>query len=90
MVYQTDFTINGWVKRAGNNYMIDIGKFIGGQVNLTKSAERDRKVDVYMPFARTFITVISLEIPQNYAVEGVKALNKSLSMKPLISVARKF
>ncbi len=73
-VYSSHFTFDGLVKKAGNNYILDIGKFIGGQLQL-KPWQRDRKVDVYMPFARAFDYVISVSLPDGYKAEGLDKLN---------------
>lgn len=72
-IYSTQFTVEGWVKRGGNNYIIDIGKLIGGQLQL-KPAQLERSVDVYMPCSRTFEYNISFEIPQGYKAEGLDKL----------------
>lgn len=73
LIYQTNFTMDGWVKKGGNNYIIDIGKLIGGQLQL-KPEQLKRSVDIYMPFARSFEFIISLDIPEGYTVDGVDKL----------------
>ncbi len=72
-IYTTQFTMDGWIKRGGNNYIIDIGKLIGGQLQL-KPTQSERNVDIYMPFARTLEYNISFEIPQGYKAEGADKL----------------
>ena len=67
-----------WIKRGGNNYIIDIGKLIGGQLQL-KPTQSERNVDIYMPFARTLDYNISLEIPQGYKAEGVDKLATNIN-----------
>lgn len=76
-VYSTEFTIDGWVKKAGNNYILDAGKIIGGQLQL-KPEQRNRQVDIYMPFARSFEHNIELIIPAGYQLEGVEQLNQQV------------
>ncbi len=78
LIYQTNFTIDGWVKKGGNNYIVDIGKFIGEQLQL-KPEQLKRSVDVYMPFARSFEFIITLDIPEGYTVEGVDKLISNVS-----------
>lgn len=68
---------DGYIKKAGSNLIIELGKFIGSQVELEKK-ERERSVDVYLGFAKTFIYEINLEIPEGYTVKGVDALNTSI------------
>jgi hypothetical protein len=76
-VYSTQFTMDGWVKKAGNNYILDAGKLIGGQLQL-KPEQRNRQVDIYMPFARSFEYSVELLIPAGYQLEGVEQLNKQV------------
>ncbi|PUZ25881.1 hypothetical protein DCC81_16660 [Chitinophaga parva] len=76
-VYSSDFTMEGLVKRAGNNYILDAGKLIGSQLTI-KPSQRERKVDVYMPFARTYQYDIDLQVPKGYTVEGVDKLNRKV------------
>jgi hypothetical protein len=76
-VFSTEFTMDGWVKKAGNNYILDAGKLIGGQLQL-KPEQRKRDVDIYMPFARSFNYNIELLIPAGYQLEGVEQLNQKV------------
>ena len=76
-VYNTKFTLDGLVKRAGNNYILEAGKLIGGQLNV-KPEQRDRKVDAYQPFARSFEYDIEVAIPQGYSLEGADKLNRQV------------
>ncbi|MBX3242015.1 MAG: DUF3857 domain-containing protein [Chitinophagaceae bacterium] len=78
LTYHTSFVIENWIKRGGNNYIIDIGKLIGEQLEL-KPEQLKRNVDIYMPFARSFEFIISLEIPEGYTVEGVEKLIGNVS-----------
>lgn len=73
LVYSTTFTMDGWMKKGGNNYIMDIGKLVGSQLQLKKN-QLDRKVDIYMPFARSFEYIISIDIPAGYKVEGADKL----------------
>jgi len=75
--YTTEFTMDGWIKKAGNNYILNAGKLIGGQLQL-KPEQRKREVDIYMPFARTLDYNIELLIPAGYTLEGVDQLNQQV------------
>lgn len=77
MIFTEQFTVNAWVKKAGNNYILDAGKMIGEQLKI-KPEQRDRKVDVYMPHARTFQYNVSIPVPQGYTAEGLDKLNTSI------------
>jgi hypothetical protein len=66
--------MEGWVKKAGNNYIVDIGKFIASQIAFEKD-QRERTKDVYMPFPRSFSYHCELTVPEGYTAEGVDKLN---------------
>jgi len=76
-VYASKFKLDGLVKKAGNNYIIDIGKIQGSPLQI-KPDQRKRTLDIYMPFARSLTTEIAFQIPEGYTVEGVAALNKKV------------
>ena len=77
LVFSADFVVDSWVKKAGNNYLVDVGKLMGAQLVLTPK-QRIRTMDIYMPCARTFEQEIEMEIPDGYAVEGLENLNKEV------------
>ena len=77
MAIEEAFSMDGWVKKAGNNYILEAGKFVGNQLEI-KADQRERKLDIYMPYARSFNNNISLKIPEGYTIEGADKLNKSV------------
>jgi hypothetical protein len=78
LITKESFTIqDNYIKKAGPNYIIEIGKFIGGQIEIDKK-ERDRKVDIYLDHASKYIYNIDLIIPDGYTVKGLDNLNKSI------------
>lgn len=70
--FKADF--EGLIKKAGNNYLVSVGKLIEGQVNLEKD-ELERDSDIYMPYPRSFNHNIVFNIPDGYTVEGIENLN---------------
>ena len=74
-VYSSKFKLSGLVKKAGNNYVIDIGKVQGSPLQI-KPGQRKRTLDIYMPFARSLETDIVFQIPDGYTAEGIANLNK--------------
>ena len=72
--FEEEFTMEGWVKKAGNNYIVDIGKLIASQITVDKD-QRQRTKDVYMPYARSFAYHIEFALPAGYSAEGVDKLN---------------
>lgn len=77
MIYDVNYTLDGLVKRAGNNYILDAGKLIGSQITLNDNT-RNRAVDVYMPYARCYEHEIKVQIPSGYKVENPEILNKNI------------
>ncbi|MBX9784880.1 MAG: DUF3857 domain-containing protein [Chitinophagaceae bacterium] len=76
-IYSSTFKMDGLVKKAGNNFIIEIGKIQGSPLTI-KDEQRKRELDVYMPFARSIEYEIELEIPEGYTAEGVEALNSKV------------
>lgn len=65
---------NTLIKKAGRNYIIELGKLIGGQVDITEK-ERNRTENIYMPYPRTYKNKVTLKIPEGYKVSGLDKLN---------------
>lgn len=77
LVYNTRFSLDGLVKKAGPNYILDAGRIIGGQMSV-KPSQRARTADIYMSFARSFAYEIEVEIPEGYVAEGVEKLSRQV------------
>ncbi|MCB0429685.1 MAG: hypothetical protein KDD54_06180 [Flavobacteriales bacterium] len=71
--YEEVFTLNNLINRAGRNYVMDIGKMIGGQLELNDQ-DMDRKSDIHMNSARSYQNTIRLKIPEGYTAEGLDNL----------------
>ncbi|WP_104734049.1 DUF3857 domain-containing protein [Hanstruepera ponticola] len=68
------------IKKAGPNYIIEIGKFIGGQIDiLDENKERDE--NIYMGYPRSYQYSINLTVPEGYTIAGLDKLNKSIDNK---------
>ncbi|OYQ42922.1 DUF3857 domain-containing protein [Flavobacterium aurantiibacter] len=77
-VFDTKFKIGAdFVKNAGENTVIEIGKFIGSPVEIAEK-ERVRTANIYMNYPRTFENVLTFEIPAGYEVKGLEKLNKKV------------
>jgi len=72
--YTESFVLNNLVKKAGNNYIVDAGKLTGSFYKLDDN-ERKRKVDIYMPCARSFKYNIAITIPPGYVAKGMEEMN---------------
>lgn len=80
---------NALIKKAGPNYIFEIGKLIGGQIDLEEK-ERQRTENVYLPNPRVFNYTITFNIPEGYTVAGLDKLNKNVdnSTGAFISTAK--
>ena len=72
--FHEEFVLDNMVKKAGKNYLVDVGKLTGGFYKL-EDKERKRKVDIYMPCARSFKYAINITIPPGYSAKGMEEIN---------------
>ena len=66
-------TTNALVHKVGRNYLLDIGKLIGGQVKVDEE-ELERDHGVHMSNTRAFKYRIELEVPEVFTVQGLDKL----------------
>ncbi len=77
--YQEDFEIkNNLIKKAGENYIVELGKMITPQFEVNKK-ERERKNNIYFSYPRSLENEIIFEIPSGYAASGIEKFNKNIS-----------
>ena len=68
---------NELVKKAGRNFIVEIGKLLTQQINLSEKT-RHRKENGYMSYARSYNNEITLNIPEGYTISGIDKLNKNI------------
>jgi hypothetical protein len=73
-IYNTQFTVSAWVETAGNNYILEVGKMVTPTLRLTPE-QRERNIDVYMPYARIFQYNVEIPVPDGFSIEGIDKLN---------------
>jgi hypothetical protein len=73
--YKESFVAESLTKKAGSNYIVELGKLIEKQVSLD-DAQLKRTRDVYIPFPFSVKYDINFVIPDGFAVEGVENLNQ--------------
>ena len=66
-----------YIKKAGPNYIIEIGKFIGGQIEIDEKF-RKRDANIYMKNPRVYNYTIKFTIPDGYKVVGLDKLQKNV------------
>ena len=77
-VYEENFVIkNNFVKKAGENYIVEIGKILTNQIEVDKN-EKERVNNIFMSFPRSYDNEIVFEIPTGYTVMGIEKLNKKV------------
>ena len=67
--YRTRYAMDGWVKKAGNNLIVSVGKLIGSQVKV-EGVNRNRMADVDRRSPGLFTWDITVEIPSGLEVTG--------------------
>lgn len=67
--YEAVYTVEGLMKRAGNNFVFSLGKLIGDQLKIDDE-DRNRTIDVYMSYARSLEYEININIPEGYKIES--------------------
>ena len=73
--FQESYSVdNSLFKKAGNDYIFEIGKLIGGQIDLTEK-ERKRTENIYMPYPKSLVNNLRISIPKGYSIEGLDKLN---------------
>ena len=77
-IYQSAFTMENFVKKAGNNYILEVGKLVG-TYDKPDAKDSIRNIDVYMPCARTYTYNLSIAIPKGFTVKGINDLNKQVT-----------
>lgn len=87
--YSTQFKISEFVKKVGDNYLLDLGKLIGAQVEISKNTI-DLPYNMLHPFARTFKNTFNITIPNDYSIKGIDKLNFNVSndFAEFISIAK--
>lgn len=79
-VYHVDYVMDGMVKRAGNNYLLSVGKLIGSSLKL-EGKGRERIDDVWRKMAFVDEWNIEIPLPQGYKVsaEALKKIETSVA-----------
>jgi Domain of Unknown Function with PDB structure (DUF3857) len=75
--YSDEFTIENIVKKAGPNIILELGKLLEKQTEVTDE-QKIRTRDVNMSNARSFTYSMALTIPTGYSVEGIENFNKKV------------
>ena len=79
-VYHVDYVMDRMVKRAGNNYLLSVGKLIGSSLKL-EGKDRERIDDVWRKMAFVDEWNIEIPLPKGYKVsaEALKKIETSVA-----------
>jgi hypothetical protein len=75
--YEVNYSTADFLKKVGPNYLFSLGSLIDQQTKIDKE-NRERKYDIYMPYARSYAYEISFNIPVGYKVDGLDKLTSSI------------
>lgn len=77
--YRSQYTLDGLVKKAGDNMVLSVGKLLGSQLSV-EGHDRERDCDVYRSAANQLLWDINVEIPSGYTVsqESLAKLQQSV------------
>ena len=79
LVINDSFDIEGgYLKKAGNNYILSLGKLMGGQVNIAED-EMERTATINIDHAKTFQYEVRVAIPEGYTAVGLEKFKSSVS-----------
>ncbi len=73
--FKENFTLKKLVNKAGRNYLLEIGRLIGGQIKLEEKEMKQRENDIWISNARTISNNITLQLPKGYTADGLQDLN---------------
>lgn len=78
--YEVSYTMGNYVKRAGKNLILSVGRLLSKPIELLPS-DRKRDTDVYLGVPREYSTVIDISLPEGYGVDSksLRALERTVS-----------
>ena len=74
VIFQDEFTAESLTKKAGPNLILELGRLIEQQTTI-KDEQKNRSVDVYMDYPRSYVHEFTFAIPDGYKVEGLGNFN---------------
>lgn len=74
VIFQDEFTAESLTKKAGPNLILELGRLIEQQTTI-KDEQKNRSVDVYMDYPRSYVHELAFAVPEGYRVEGLENFN---------------
>ncbi len=76
--FKENYALKKLVNKAGRNYLLDIGRLIGGQIKLDDKEINQRENDIWINNAKTISNKIVLQLPKGYTADGLQDLNYNI------------
>jgi hypothetical protein len=77
LVFKEKYTLKNFINKAGRNYILNIGQFIGKQFQLDEE-DMIRVADINLNYERSYKYVTKIKIPEGYKVEGLESLKYNI------------
>ncbi|MBR6490605.1 MAG: DUF3857 domain-containing protein [Muribaculaceae bacterium] len=78
--YRSQYTLDGLIKKAGDNLVVSVGKLLGSQLSI-EGHERERDCDIYRNSANQLLWDINVEIPNGYSISQESLVKLQQSVK---------
>ncbi|MCB0399854.1 MAG: DUF3857 domain-containing protein [Winogradskyella sp.] len=73
LIFNTSFSSEAFMEKAGNKYLFKVGDLIGPQMELYQ--ENERKLPLENEFQRRYERTITIHIPKNYTIANLDDIN---------------
>jgi hypothetical protein len=77
LIFTDEFTAENLTKKAGPNLILELGRLIEQQTTI-KEEQKNRAVDIFMDYPRSFTHEFVLTIPDGYIIEGLENFNSKV------------
>ena len=79
VVFTEEYHLRDLLDATGDgNYVLKVGEFIDGQIEIKDIEDRERQGDIVYPYARTYEYEIEIKIPALMQVNGIEQLNREV------------
>ena len=79
MAFVEEFKLRDLLDATGDgSYVLKVGEFIDGQIEIKDIEDRERQGDIVHPYARTYTYEIEIKIPALMQVSGIEQLNRDV------------
>ncbi len=75
LVFEEKFELSGISARAGEYYVVDLGRLLGEQMEIIDSEDSIRTQDIYISYPRRIEYELKFEIPGGMKVDGAENFN---------------